>query len=207
MLAGTPPSSSLSPSTPRSAAAKKLHDAVEVEDTRLSICDDPGYLAQGEQIRSNYIWHRLGYSDAVVERASLTTYLEAMEATKETEDKEAPQPPEPSAFSIIGKIATESCFLQPDGNWPNPSFVKPFADIALVFALCAPDAPFNGAADDYELALRNLDRLVRDKANTSAIQTQGLRFSEISSPHVRLRHVVFEVSIVQFVMVLWVVRF
>lgn len=164
---------------------------MEVEDTRLAVCEEPGYLAHSQEVRANYVWHRFGYSDVLVDRTLLAPYLEALKNSAGPDDVTAL---EPYTFTMLGKITTESCFLQPDGNW-NTTRVQPFKETILAFALRAPDSPFNAASDDYHLALQNIRLFVRDseKSPASSDEHQGLKFADVTFPHIRLRHVLFEV--------------
>ncbi|KAL1947153.1 hypothetical protein VTO73DRAFT_14114 [Trametes versicolor] len=174
-------------SAPPSPAGKVVQDALEVEDTRLAVCDDEGYLAQGQQVRDKFVWHRIGYANALVNADALAAYLQA--SKEGVDDAVAPTP---SSFTMIANIAPDLCFLQPDGNW-KATAVKTFAETTLAFALVAPDAHFNGASDDYHLAAENLNLFIRGKVHPQAGgPPQGAKFPDASFAHIRLRHAVFE---------------
>ncbi len=192
-----------------------LHDSTSVTngapttpgvDARLSdkmelwrieaMSQDALYAAKGEELRARTDWYKDGRGDVLVLKDDANSAREALAAHAADPDAcPAPPAPERVKLSLITMIENERFFMRSDGHFkgdtpPGATWQKSFAQTLLSCALGPPPAEFPRLVADYHAALAAIRALLPRGVN----QLSGHVYSQMASPHFRVRHGVFFVS-------------
>ncbi|EMD35467.1 hypothetical protein CERSUDRAFT_75057 [Gelatoporia subvermispora B] len=161
-------------------------------ETREALSEDGGFLAE-VAVRSLHVWITETRILRVVTHDSLTKAQKAhAEYTLQNDASlPTPEPAESAEFTVVVRIHTENCFLQPDTAWnPARTHAGLFEDIKLRFTGVSPLRP-DGLVDNFESAYNNTEWLMSQIPEATK-EHQGLLSGENGLRRLMFRHVLFE---------------
>ncbi|CAK5283028.1 unnamed protein product [Mycena citricolor] len=168
-----------------------------MQSIKPDILDSPFHLADPD-ILSRVVWKRIANKNWLVTTASVAA-AEALVAPEATEGADATAKgveADPTLFEVaeihaIATVATDGCYLSPDGGFPTAGGPGELAKIALTFQATAPRVGSKYAAA-YTKSFGALRQIV-DLARTPTYGYKGTLDWKSLRPGFKLRHAPFRI--------------
>ncbi|CAK5279897.1 unnamed protein product [Mycena citricolor] len=168
-----------------------------MQSIKPDFLDSPFYLAD-PNVLAQVVWKRMANKNYLVTTASVAA-AEALVAPDETQGADAVAKgveADPTLFEIaelhaIATVATDGCYLSPDGGFPTASGPGELSKIALTFQATAPRVGSKYAAA-YTRSFGALRQIV-DLARTPTYAYKGTLDAMNSRPGFKLRHAPFRI--------------